>query len=172
MAEMQYLGKQTLGSALPTGLAAALSAQTTLQAQLPALTAQLSARLELTPPALMTDLIDNLRALIEALIALAGSGVAVVPPAINLDASLEVDLKGASIQASIALQAALIALYGVGGFYAYYYNGRCDEAGPELSGAIGSGLPDVSIPSQPIAGLYLLCSEGEAVDALKGLAGL
>jgi hypothetical protein len=169
---IQYLGKQTLGAALPTALAATVSAETTMSAQLPGLSAQLAASISVQPPAVITDLIQNLLNLIAALEQLAASGAVVIPPAVNASASLEFDAKAAGLQASIALQASLIAMFGVAGFYAYYFTGACSAAGAELSGEVGAGLPDVGEPSQQIAGLYLLCSEGPAIEALKGLAGI
>jgi muconolactone delta-isomerase len=172
MATIEYLGKQSLGGTMPTGLAATLSALAALEAQLPGVALKASASVGVELPIPITDLIENIRKLIEALAALSASGVLVLPPSINASLTVDLDAQAAAISASIALQASLAALYGTPGFYAYYYNGACNLAGGKLSEAIGSGLPDVGMPSQEVAGLYIICSEGPAIAALRSLAGI
>jgi len=172
MAEIDYLGKQTMGVVLPTGLTACLSALATLEAQLPGIALKASASVGIDAPVLITDLIDNLNRLIQAIAALLASGVTILPPAFNANLGVELDLQGAAIQASIALQASLAALYGTPGFYAWYYNGACNQFAGALGGEVGGGLPDVGLPDQEIASLIMVCSEGPAIAALKGLTGL
>lgn len=171
MAEMQFIGKQSLGDALPLPIGAALSAQAALELQLPSLSATASAAVQINPPVLATDLIQNLLNLIAAIKALIASGVTLVPPSINAQLGVDLNLDLGSIQASLELQLELI--YALAPTcYAWYYNGACVDFSGSVAEVLGTGLPDVGEPGQDIAALVLVCSEGTAIDALKKLAGL
>jgi hypothetical protein len=134
------LGSRSIGGCLPTMVA--LSAQMSAMANvvLPDISARLSASLTVQPPALASDLVENLLKMVAALQALMATGSIVIPPAINASLSADLQAMAGTLNLAIAFAAQVDSLLGGNGVNLWLFEGRDTSMGSEISGQVGAGL--------------------------------
>jgi hypothetical protein len=174
MGQVTEVGQLTLGACVPIAATAnaALSAQ--LNVRLPDVEARLAgalaaqAKLAVSLPSLAAR-IDALLAMVARLQALLELGL----PEVTIDlsvmaaaiAALQADL--GSINASVAVSAAIGLQLGVPGVWAYSYVGTPGTYGPDFAAEIGAGLPSSGDPNLPIYAVTFIASDAGAVNAMK-----
>jgi len=173
-----YLGSLTLGGCLPTALTAAAELDATATIALPELSGKLAgllnvqAALTIQPPTLNASLSAALKivAELQASISLGLPGATLQLSALAaIIAEIEASL--GSIQAAIALAAALSLQLGTAGVHAYSFTGRADELGPAVRSITIGGLPG-GAPSD-FAGAVLFAATAPAARvALGGFCGV
>lgn len=167
-----YTGNVTLGVGIPSLLLATAQLTSSLTPLIAQLNAQIAGllTLSLAPPSVITDLIDNLLAVIAALLALIGSGLVVLPPtaSASLETVAELQLTLAGLQAGLDFAAALSTSLGES-VHVYAWTGGSSALGPATTGALSGGLPGGGGPSEDIDGIMLLANTPGAKAALQAI---
>ena len=125
-----YLGSYTVGGLVPQMVSL-------LAAVIPRLRAQLNGALRVRGQ--LAFKMPSLDARIAAVGRLAAQ-LALQPPGVKFNISANADLV-ALLQAQLDIYAKLTAALGQAGVEAFLYDGTAANAGAEISGAIGAGLP-------------------------------
>jgi len=151
------LGSVTVGSCIPTTVAAFGSVEGNLNAQLVA-AGSLSIALDIGPPSIDTAVQIGVTASAQAMASVTGPyfGLAI-------DANLAAI---AAIQAQLAALASIVAALGTAGVFLYQYNGTADSFGTTLQAQIGTGLPG-GAGTDHIDALCLIASTPAAWAAME-----
>jgi len=143
---LTYLGSLSIGSLIPLGAAAGAAAVAAVQLSIPELKARLEALASFapTPGSFAADIsvAQSIIASIEAAIAV-GLEAPSLDAQIAIVAALVAELRAAlaTIDAQLSVVTGFLALLETGGVFAYAYSGDADALGGALTTELASGFP-------------------------------
>ena len=168
---VKHVGSMTLGSALPTALAAQGAIDASIGLVLPEIQAKLAGLLavNLIPPTIAASLTTALQ-----LVANIQAAITVGAPAVDIQlaavAQLIAELQAqiVSLQAQLAFSATLSATLGASGIHLYSYDGEAGELGSELQAELSGGFPG----GQPSDATFAMLAAGTTPAAIAAIKAM